>query len=371
HYTIVLSADMERVKQFLSSPALWKIVRLLWSPSGQVAIGVVFSLGLGWLAVRGIKWSLVGQSFQDFSWWYAIMALGLFLLSLFLRAYRWQVLFVTERVSLFRLFLVQNTGIGLNNLSPVRVVSEPSQFAMLTLRYKVRGGVAAATLGMERVLDLVASTAVFATGLIFIPAPARGAFWWPVLVAFVLSSMAVLIFYLLGVASRKTFTGRLAFANSFLQSVARLERAKALLAYSLFLSVVYWFMVGVCAWLLSEGMGLGISPLISTLAIMSTLYFATVVPAMPGAVGTFEFAIVYFLGQFYGVGQAMAFSYALAVHALLFLPPTVIAILVIVTIGLTPRKGRQRALPKAEEVAPAPNTSVPGPMDGPDASKGD
>lgn len=360
---------MERVKRFLSTPALWKTVRLLWSPPGQVAIGVVFSLGLGWLAIRGIKWSLVGQSFQDFSWMYAIMALGLFLLSLVLRAYRWQVLFVTERVSLVRLFLVQNTGIGLNNLSPVRVVSEPSQFAMLTLRYKVRGGVAAATLGMERVLDLVASTAVFATGLLFIPA--RGTFLPYVLVAFVLSSVAVILFFLLGVASRKTFTGRLAFVNGFLQSVARLNRARRLLAYSLFLSVVYWFAVGVCAWLLAEGMGLGISPLISTLAIMSTLYFATVVPAMPGAVGTFEFAIVYFLGQFYGVGQAMAFSYALAVHALLFLPPTVIAILVVATIGLTPRKGRQRSLPKAEEVAPAPNTSVPGPVDGPDASKGD
>ncbi len=40
----------------------------------------------------------------------------------------------------------------------VRVVSEPAQFAMLTLRYKVHGGVAAATLGMERVLERMAKT---------------------------------------------------------------------------------------------------------------------------------------------------------------------------------------------------------------------
>jgi uncharacterized protein (TIRG00374 family) len=361
---------MERLKRFFLSPTLWKLARPLWSPTGQVAIGIVFSLGLGWLAIRGIRWDLVGESFQGFSWIYAIVALGLFLLSLFLRAYRWQVLFVTERVSLVRLFLVQNTGIGLNNLSPVRVVSEPTQFAMLTLRYKVHGGVAAATLGMERVLDMVGSSAIFATGLVFIPAKARGDFALPVLAAVVLSAMAVAIFILLGVASRRTFTGRLAFVNGFLQSVARLNRAKGLLAYSLFLSVVYWFAIGLCAWLLAEGMGLGISPLISTLAIMSTLYFATIVPAMPGAVGTFEFAIVYFLGQFYGVAQAMAFSYALAVHALLFLPPTVIAILVVATIGLVPRKGGQRALPKTEEAA-ASGIPVPGPADGPDASKGD
>jgi len=358
---------MERLKRFLLSPTLLKLVRPLWSPSGQIVIGVAFSLGLGWLAIRGIQWGQVGKSFQDFSWLYAIIALGLFFLSLILRAYRWQVLFVTERVSLFRLFLVQNTGIGLNNLSPVRVLSEPTQFVMLTLRYKVHGGVAAATLGMERVLDMVGSTAIFATGLIFIPARARDDFLLPVLASFVLSWMAVLIFVLLGVASRKTFTGRLAFANGFLQSVARLNRAKAVLAYSLFLTTVCWLIVGTCAWLLAEGMGLGISPLIATLAIMSTVYFATVVPAIPGAVGTFEFAIVYFLGQFYGVAQPMAFSYALAVHALLFLPATAIAILVVATIGLTPRKGGQRALPSDKTATPA-EAAVPKPADGPDAS---
>ena len=63
----------------------------------------------------------------------------MFLAATALRAYRWQVLFIGDKVPFLRLVLVQNIGIGLNSVSPVRIVSEATQFLLLTVRYRVRG----------------------------------------------------------------------------------------------------------------------------------------------------------------------------------------------------------------------------------------
>jgi uncharacterized membrane protein YbhN (UPF0104 family) len=57
---------------------------------------------------------------------------------------------------------------------------------------------------------------------------------------------------------------------------------------------------------------------------MGTIFFATTVPAAPSAVGTFEFAVVYVL-EYFGVDREAGFGFAVIIHAVLFLPPTIIA----------------------------------------------
>jgi len=319
--------------------------RVFWSVPARIAWGVGFSLGLGWLAIHGLDWEEVAKAFQGFNVWHAVFALVFFNAATVLRAYRWQVLFLRERVPLWRLFLVQNTGIGLNNLSPVRVVSEPAQFAMLTLRYRLPGGPAAATLGMERVLDMVASTALLAAALIFIPA--RGTLPLYLLVAFIIAAIAVALMVLISRAGQWSFVKRIAALKSFTAAVAQLGQARGLLAYSLLLSILYWIAVGICTWIVSLGMvELDISPLVATLAILGTLYLTTSVPSLPMAVGTFELAIVYVLTEIFGADKAVAFSYAVIIHAMLYLPPTIIALVVVFTIGLRPR-----GLPDESEAA--------------------
>jgi len=324
--------------------------RLLWNVPARIAMAVVFSLGLGWLAIRGLDWGEVADAFRGVNVWYPVLALVLFNAATVLRAYRWQVLFLGERVSLWHLFLVQNTGIGMNNLSPIRVVSEPMQFVMLTLRYRLRGGTSAATLGMERVLDMVASTALLATGLLFIPA--RGTFLPYVLAAFVIAAIAVALVVLFSRASRWALFSRVQALGSFARALARLSQARGLLGYSLFLSIIYWVAVGMCTWIASLGMDLGISPLVATLSILGTLYLTTSLPSLPMAAGTFEFAIVYVLGLF-GVEQAAAFSYAVLIHALLYIPPTTIAIAVISIMGLRPRKELEESRATTDDASEA------------------
>ena len=314
--------------------------RWLWDTHARIAVGITISLLLGWLSVRGVEWGLVVDQFQSFPIGWAVASLAVLIMSSFVRAYRWQALFVQGKVSLIRLFLVQNTGIGLNSLMPVRVLSEGAQFALLTLRYRVSGGVALATLGVERILDMVVTAALLMAGLTLLPN--KGDFLPYVVGAFVVAVASVLAVPFVIWISRNPLLSRVPILVATATFLQELTRDKAALTNAFLLTLAHWLMVGLCAWVLAHGMGLGVSPFVATLAILGTLYFATALPALPAAVGTFEFAIVYVL-RFFDVPQALAFSYGIVIHAVLFLPPIVVALAVFFSIGLRPRNGRDSA----------------------------
>ena len=309
----------------------------LWDTRARLLLGVAVSIALGWLSVRGMEWGVVAEQFQRFPMGWAFASLAVILAASFLRAYRWQVLFVEHKPPLIRLFLVQNTGIGLNNLVPVRVVSEGAQFAFLTLRYGVRPGAALATLGMERVLDLVVTAVLLVAGLTLLPG--TGDFLPYVVGAFVVAVASVLTIPFLIWLSRKPLFNRMPLMVSTAGFLLDLARDRVAIPYAFFLTLVHWLLVGLCAWVLAFGMDLGITPFVATLTILGTLYFATSLPALPAAAGTFEFAVVYVL-KFFDVPQSLAFSYAVMIHAVLFLPPIVVAIAVFLSMGMRlPKSG--------------------------------
>ena len=316
--------------------------RWLWDTKARLVLGVGISLVLGWLSVRGMEWGLVIDQFQDFPIGWAIASLLIVIAASIVRAYRWQVLFIRDRVPLVRLFLVQNAGLGLNNLVPIRVASEGAQFAILTLRYRVDGGVALATLGVERVLDLVVTAALLMAGLTLLPS--KGDFIPYVVGAFVIALLSLLLIPVLIWASKKPLARRIPILVSTTASLMEMLKAKGSLAYSLLITLVSWVLIGMSAWVLAYGIGVDITPFVATLAILGTLYFVTSLPALPAAAGTFEFAMVYVL-KFFGVSQALAFSYSVVVHAVLFLPPIIVAIIYLSAIGIRSPRQKDPAQP--------------------------
>lgn len=298
---------------------------------GRILLGVAVSLALLWLAARGLEWDGVMGSLGAVSLPLVALALAVFIGATYLRAARWRVLFVNGEVSTNRLFVIQNIGIGLNNVVPVRVASEAAQLAILSLRDGVRASVSLATLGMERALDLVASSLIFAVALILVPEMERfSAFVWGALGLAALC--AALALFLAWSGSGERWTRRLPFFAPFAAAVSELMRRRTRMAGALAMSVLYWLLVGVTAWILASAMSLSISPTTATLVIMGTIFFATAIPAAPAAIGAFEFAVVYVLGAF-GVESERAFAFALVTHAAFFLPPTLMAAL------LLPREG--------------------------------
>ena len=314
--------------------------RKLLSPA-RIGIGLLASVGLGWLAAHGLDWAQVGDSLARVSPSLVILSLAIFMLGSYLRAYRWRILFVNDRISTSRLFVIQNVGIGLNNVLPIRVASEAAQLAILTLRDRINPSTALATLGMERIIDLVASTFILAVAFFFVPEMQNFTLYvWGAL-GFALVCVALVRLLSWG-SHRFGAIDRFPFLASFASAVRELEQHKGRLAMSLALSTVYWLLVGVTAWLLARSISLSITPMTSTLVIIGTIFFATAVPAAPSAIGAFEFAVVYVL-EFFGVSREAGFGFAVVTHAVFFLPPTIMAAIFLPREGMT-SVGRVREL---------------------------
>ncbi len=295
-------------------------------------MGIAVSALLGWLAIRGLDWGMVLESFAGVSVTMVSLAMIVFLFANYLRAARWRVLFIDGTVSTNRLFIVQNIGIGLNNVVPIRVASEAVQLAILTLKDRVRPSVALATLGMERVLDLVVSAAILGLALLLVPEMERFTLYiWG---AIGIAVVSVVIVRLLSWGSTGVkWVLRLPFLVDFTSAVRDLERERTRLAASTAMTLAYWLLVGVTAWIIADAIHLSITPVVATVVIMGTIYFATAVPAAPAAIGTFEFGVVYVL-ELFGVTRESGFGFAVITHAVFFLPPTIMAAIFLPREGL-------------------------------------
>ncbi|MCH7735896.1 MAG: flippase-like domain-containing protein, partial [Chloroflexi bacterium] len=88
-------------------------------PKLRMFMGLAIGAGIGIAMVRDVEWGLLSAAFTDFPVRYGLISLAVFSAATAMRAYRWQVLFIGDKVPLHRLLLVQNVGIGLNSVSPV------------------------------------------------------------------------------------------------------------------------------------------------------------------------------------------------------------------------------------------------------------
>ena len=302
-------------------------VRLLWSPRSRLLLGLSISPLVAYFIVRDLDWGALTSQLHDFPVRYALASLLIFSLAMALRAYRWQVLFLEEKVPLHRLLLVQNAGIGINSLSPFRIISEAVQFILLTFRYPVKREVVAATLGVQRVLDFVIGALLLGVGLMLLPGLQGFALY--VLGAGILAVISLMAVPAVIWIGARPGLNRLTLLASTSGTLRTLVRARLKLTVSFLLTLAYWLTLGMSAWVLAYGMGIEISLLLATLLVIGTLTFVAMVPSLPASVGTFEFAVYYLLTAF-GIGPVEALGYALVIHAILFLPPILIALLVLV-----------------------------------------
>jgi len=297
-----------------------------------MALGLALGTAIGIAMVRDVEWGSLSAAFTDFPVRYGLLSLAVFSAATAMRAYRWQVLFIGDKVPLHRLLLVQNVGIGLNSVSPLRIISEATQFLMLTLRYQARGEEVAATLGIQRVLDFVIAAILLSVGLMFLPS-LKG--FTPYVIGAILiaviSVLAVPVVIWFGSRPGLTHLQLLASTSSSLRG---LTRARVRLVWSFMLTLGYWVLLGLSAWVLAYGMEIDISLLVAILLVIGTLTFVALVPSLPASVGTFEFAVFYLLTTI-GVGGGDALGFALVIHAILFMPPILIAIMVFATWAIT------------------------------------
>jgi glycosyltransferase 2 family protein len=299
---------------------------------GLASLGIALGLFLGGLAVQGVDWGQVGKALRQFPPGLFLLAFLLVLSAYYLRALRWRLLLVGQPVRTFRLFLVETSAIGLNNLSPVRVVAVPVQIGILTLRDGLNPGTTLATMGVARLFDLIV-TVIAIWGIILV-VPGLKTFAPLAVVAIATSGFGILLLFLAGFGTRIIARFRhLSFVAGFVTAVVAIRNHPGRAALACALTAVYWAMIGLSGWLLTVGIGHPVPVHLGMVAMLGTLFFATSVPGLPAALGTFEFAVRMLL-ELMDVPAEPAITVAILAHFLLFFTPMIFTIVVLPREGL-------------------------------------
>ncbi len=292
----------------------------------RLVLGLIFTITLGWFASQDLNLDKIWEVFKSINVYYMVLAIIVFLVSNVLRAYRWRLLIPDSTISTYRLFIIENIGLGVNNIMPIRIVGEAVQFTLLTVAYKISPSIALASLGMTRVLDIWASTLLIIFGIATISQ--RTHFYNYAIAGIVISLLLVVLISML--AQRRFsihFIGRFEALDRFIGALAIIRSRKTRLVFSLSVTVLQWSVLGFTGWIVAIGIGIDITFIESIMLVLVVIFVSTSIPSAPGAIGTFEAAVVYTIGILLDTDKNLAFTYSIVMHLVLFLPSTIIAVL--------------------------------------------
>ena len=297
----------------------------------QIIVGLGLSAVLIWLLFRGLDWERLIETLRAFPIYLFLLALGVFLMGIAARAMRWYILLPGEQLSFFRLFLIQNAGIGLNNLSPVRLVSEPVQLALVVRRGGVNTATALATLVVEHLMDVFAVAVILAISLVALP-QLRG-FSIQVGAVIILAFLTLVVLFAVAKGMDAVpGTSRLPFLRKALAAVRALGSSPLRLFLSFMSTLVHWGLLSLSGWIIAQGVGIDIPVAAMVVLIMGSVFFVSIVPSAPGGIGTFHGAVVFTMARL-GILNEEALVFGFIMHIILFIPSTLVAIVVL------PREG--------------------------------
>ena len=290
-----------------------------------------------------------------------VSAAGLVFLSYVIRARRWQFLLAplggAHFIPAFRTTVI---GFAASFLLPARA-GEFLRPWLLARQEGLRPTAVFATIIFERILDLVVVVAALATYLLLLgPELARldpavyamvrlgglgsaAAAVVAMVVIFVLATHPERIAALVRSAER-VLPARIAHAvadaaRTFSEGLAAV-RQPARLAGALGWSIPLWAAIAFEIWLVSRGFGIQL-PASGTLLVMAMLVVGVAVPT-PGAVGGFHAAYTLAVTTFFGAAQEPAVAAAIVLHAVGFVPTTLVGIWMMARDGMS--LGRLRSM---------------------------
>lgn len=303
-----------------------KILRLL--------PGVAFAGVFLWLALREISLADIKGAFLHANTLLMLAALAAFCAGYACRIERWKLMLKLDNASLRWSACAgpMLAGVAANNVLPFRT-GDMLRALAFNRQLQVNAATSIATLLVERLLDLLMIIAAFGLAL--------GCFelehsrFFDIGGAILAAGAAAILFCLLFPSLFKPLAmriGRIAvlvsasFGQKALSEIGKLFSTLEQLAGAhtmgklILWSLAAWFLEGLVFWFAALSLPAIVFPTASWLALpVGTL--ATIIPSTPGYVGTFDFFSASAMTTL-GNPTAAATAYALLVHVLLWLPPT-------------------------------------------------
>jgi uncharacterized protein (TIRG00374 family) len=337
-------------------------VRARWN---AVAIAAL-TLGLLWFFFRHVDLAGVWFAIRHAHVWFIVGAVAATMSTYVFRTWRWQALLTPIGHARFRpAFRATVIGFTANNLLPGRI-GEVLRPYLLARQENLGAAAAFATVIIERLLDLVTVLLLF---VLFLwtadvaPGSAMSAALHDAKIGGALAAAAALgalliLFLCAGHPERLgRWAGRVTailpnplaratekLVHIFAEGLAVMRRPGPL-ALACALSVPVWLSISLGIWLVSHAFDLTL-PFTGSFLVAMYLVVGVAVPS-PSGVGTFHWAYRLAVTTFFGASQGTAVAAALVLHAVSFLPVSLVGLIFIGQEGLT-LAGLQRMKATAE-----------------------
>jgi glycosyltransferase 2 family protein len=288
-------------------------------------------------------------------WGWVLTAAALVPVGLWVRAARWRYLFPpgSNPPGLLAGVLI---GYMVNNVLPLRA-GEVVRIYVVARRWGHGFWTVLATLVVERVLDGLVIVLVLAVLVLLIPVPTF--LQWGALMVFAVDVVAIGVLVMLAAAPDTTRAILVALTRRWpglqgkalrifarfgqgLEGIRTPAHVLPLLAWS----VAVWLVPVLISWLLFHALDLEL-PWVAAWALLAFVGLGISIPSAPGYVGVFHVAVVWALRPF-DVPQAEAVAYALVLHAVHFIPITVVGWIALVREQVSLTEARH-ARPAVEE----------------------
>ncbi len=348
-------------------------------PHVRTALIFLLTLGLVGYAFRNVELAAVWTETRRADPWLLLLAVLVTGLTYALRAWRWQSLLApigpTRFSTAFRTTVI---GFAASFLLPARA-GEVMRPYLLARREHLNAMSAFATIVLERLLDLATVLLLFAA---FVLTAGTGVmtggpealadikFWGELSAAAALAGLAIL-FALAGHPERlgraalrveRVLPARLAhlvasFVETFLRGLA-VMRQPVRLMIALAQSFPLWLSIAAGIWLTSRAFHITF-PYPASFLIMTVLVVGVAAPT-PGAIGGFHLAYKFAAVTFFGVPPDRAIGAATVLHAISFVPVTLLGVVFMARDGLTLAGARRMAAQGARATEDAPGLPMTG-----------
>jgi uncharacterized protein (TIRG00374 family) len=294
----------------------------------NLLISLIVSGGFLYLAFRNVKLDDLGVALSRVSGSWLLVAIGVSLLIMVFRAWRWQLeLLPLEHVPLGRLWVITAVAYMAINVLPVRL-GEVVRPWLLSRRSNVSFVNVVGNIVLEKTMDSVLILFYILVGLLTIenlPVWVRRGAIFPAVGAGILVSL-VLLFWWRGEAFvdrwvlhllPERFRGGLKKILASMADGMRVIPNPGLLLAVFVVSMVLWFLPILSSYIMILAFDFPV-PFSAALVVFIFVGFGTALPNLPGMIGPYQYACQLALGLF-GVSDVDGLAYGLVLNAVQFL----------------------------------------------------
>lgn len=310
----------------------------------KAIFSIVFALFFLWLTFRGVNFTKLINIIDLVNIWYLAIAIGVFILGVFIRAFRWRYFLITQkRVDIPTLFAGVSIAYAFNNILPFRL-GEVIRAYIISQKKDIKFVTSFTTVAYEKLFDGIALLI-----LVLILSPIYLWEGWVKKIALssgIVFSVVIVIGFIL-IQEKEKLPQSLKKIYILIEKIGgkhfislreglSFMGSKKYLTIAIILSLLSWLTEGFSFWLTGIALGLNF-PIFAFVLLMALSTLALIISYSPGHIGIFDFVTKKIFMFFYkNPDPNIATGYSLILHYLvMYLPITIIGIIYFTRIGIS------------------------------------